>query len=161
MVQREEREEFSSHNQTIFDRMQQNARVSYCRRIQELRVRRANILYIDEKWFSTHSHRRCLKHLPWEDFEPVGCDKLKVRIVISRRHALRVMFIEAVGEPEQEHGFDGKIFWKELQRKEHYNEWLTGIISPMTITSMNNWSQASGEHSTLTTLLSQCPISAG
>jgi hypothetical protein len=93
---------------------QQQARVTYCRRLQEHRQWRARILYLDEKWFYTHSHRRWLKHLPREVFESVGCDKLKVRKVISRRYALKVMFIGAVGEPEPEHDFDGKIFLERI-----------------------------------------------
>jgi hypothetical protein len=30
-------------------------------------------------------------------FEPVGCNKLRVRKVISRRHALKVMFVRGSG----------------------------------------------------------------
>jgi hypothetical protein len=96
---------YSSKEKPFLSEEQMEERARHAQRIQGLKIRGAIILYLDEKWFYTLSQCRCLKHLPREEFEPEGCDQLKVRKVISQRHGLKVTFTGVIAEPNEEQSF--------------------------------------------------------
>jgi hypothetical protein len=90
------------------------SRLRYCERIQQLIQESKIITYLDEKWFYTDSRRKKMKYLPRQPFEAEGSDRLHARKVISRRHGLKTMFIGVVGNPNEEQGFNGKIFLERI-----------------------------------------------
>ena len=52
--------------------------------------------------------------MPRQPFEREGCDRLKRRKVVSRRHSLKTMFIGVVTDPVEQNGFDGKIYLERI-----------------------------------------------
>ena len=67
------------------------------------------IVHLDEKWFYCNSRRKSYKILNLQVGEQAGAADIPIRRVVSRQHPTKVMFMGVIGNPDQEHGFDGKI----------------------------------------------------
>ena len=75
------------------------------------------VCYIDEKWFYRTNRRRKIKLLPLGNSEREGDDAYSHPKMLSRRFPIKSMFMGVVGRPCPHRQFDGKIFWKELVRR--------------------------------------------
>jgi hypothetical protein len=67
------------------------------------------VVHIDEKWFYSSSQRNKYKDMGDQLGEVAGSGSLSVRRTVSRNNPSKVMFMGAVGRPDDEHGFDGKV----------------------------------------------------
>jgi hypothetical protein len=91
-------------------------RLTYVMEMHAMEQQGAAVGYLDEAWNYLWSLRKKMKHLPRENFEEEGADRIQVRRVISRSHPIKVMFMGVVFKPQPERTFDGKIALKRVSR---------------------------------------------
>ena len=72
--------------------------------------------FLDEKWFYTTSRRKTLKNLPKGEME-AGDPIYKRPTIRSRRFPVKVMFLGVVACPNEDRGFDGRIFLKRISER--------------------------------------------
>jgi len=67
--------------------------------------------FLDEKWFYIRSRHKKMKVLPRGPHEAEGAADIPIEREGSRRHATKVMVLGVIAEPQEEHNFDGKVYF--------------------------------------------------
>jgi len=99
--------------------------------------KKAYYCFLGEKWFYIQSRRKKLKVLPRGPHELEGADKIPMERVSSHHHATKVMVLGVIADPDDDHNFDGKIYFTQVARSKKYDRatYSNNILDDLAVNS--------------------------